>query len=120
MEKQRVVFMPRTFFYKFRARRLFVGYTVYAGSVAGYMMFNFRALQSMNKFYIYPREITKCLTNISFNLLVFRIFLLFFYLMTQCSLTTCYKPFAGTYRRIKRNFRCGKDYDAMYMCIIYE
>ena len=53
-----------------------MGYTVYAGSVAGYMMFNFRALQSMNKFYIYPREITKCLTNISFNLLVFR--MLFF------------------------------------------
>ena len=50
-----------------------MGYTVYAGSVAGYMMFNFRALQSMNKFCIYPRQITKCLTNISFNLLVFRI-----------------------------------------------
>jgi len=49
-----------------------VGYTVYAGSVAGYMMFNFRALQSMNKFYIYPREITKYLTNITSNLLVFR------------------------------------------------
>jgi len=49
LEKQRAVFMPRTFFQKFRARRLLVGYTVYAGSVAGCMMFNFRALQSMNK-----------------------------------------------------------------------
>lgn len=47
-------------------------YTVYAGSVAGYMMFNFRALQSMNMFYIYRREITKCLTNTTFNLWMFR------------------------------------------------
>ena len=38
-----------------------MGYTVYAGSVAGCMMLNFHALQSMNKFYIYPTEITKVL-----------------------------------------------------------
>jgi len=66
------------------------------------MMFNFRALQSMNKFYIYPREITKYLTNITTNLLVYRT--LFFLLTTQCSLTTCYKHFAGTLQMYQVKF----------------
>jgi hypothetical protein len=81
------------------------------------MMFNFRALQSMNKFYIYPIEITKYLTNITSNLLVFRT-LLFSYLWRSAAWQLLTNISPGRYRCIKWNFRCGKDCDAMYICTI--